>query len=276
MNKHTRTKGEKIMSARNWTAADAAKVIREGKDVEAIKEISKRFPLFTLLIAKNDLEGLMAIMPEHVTARKLEISAQNGATECTDEEAEDEQVEEKKPAKGAKKSAKPAKKEEVEDDDDEDDEESDGDDLQSMSVKELQALCAKKGIKVAKYGKSKQYYIDALNEADGEESEAEVDEDDDEEENEYAGKSAKELFKLCKSRGIKVAPNKKADVYIKALTEADNESVDEEDDDWGDEEEEKPTKKASKKSTAKPSKTKAKAKAEEEDEEEEDDDDWDI
>jgi predicted peroxiredoxin len=82
------------------------------------------------------------------------------------------------------------------------------------------------------------------------------------------GKTAKELYDMCKEAGLKVKPKQDKAVYIDALNSAKAKAEEvEEDDDWGDEEEEepkKPVKKAPKKA-AKPKKV-----------EEEDDDDWDI
>lgn len=67
--------------------------------------------------------------------------------------------------------------------------------------------------------------------------EPEEDEDDDEEESEYAGLSAKELYKECKERDIECLPKKKAPYYIELLEADDAENDDEDDDDWEDEEE---------------------------------------
>lgn len=92
-------------------------------------------------------------------------------------------------------------------------------------------------------------------------------EDKKEEDDEYSGKTAKELFMLCKSRGIKAVPKKDSAFYAELLRKADAEEAKakeaEDDDDWGDEEEPAEVEK-------KPS---AKAKKEEL---EDDDDDWDI
>ena len=97
----------------------------------------------------------------------------------------------------------------------------------------------------------------------------EEDEDEDEEVDEYAGKTAKQLYDLCKERGLKVEPKQKAEAYAKVLTKADaakakakpvakaKAAVEEEP--WDDEDEAPKTK-------AKPA---AKAKAKDEDE-------WDI
>lgn len=95
----------------------------------------------------------------------------------------------------------------------------------------------------------------------------EVDDENEEEEDSYSGKTAKELFMLCKNRGIKAVPKKDSAFYAELLRKADAEEAKakeaEDDDDWGDEEEPTEVEK-------KPS---AKAKKEEP---EDDDDDWDI
>lgn len=61
-----------------------------------------------------------------------------------------------------------------------------------------------------------------------------------EKKDEYTGKSPKELYELCKSRGLKVEAKKPAEVYIKALKDDDAkkakaEAAKKEDDDWEDE-----------------------------------------
>lgn len=57
-------------------------------------------------------------------------------------------------------------------------------------------------------------------------------EDDDEVEFDYSEMSAKELFKLCKERGIEVEARKNAKYYIRQLEEYDKAQ-----DDWGDDDE---------------------------------------
>ena len=57
-------------------------------------------------------------------------------------------------------------------------------------------------------------------------------EEDDTEDVDYESMSVKELYKLCKSRGIDVAPKKSQKYYIKQLEE-----YDEQNEDWGDEDE---------------------------------------
>lgn len=251
---------------RNWTVADAVATINAGTDVEGIKEITTHFPIFALAAARGDLATVAAMMPEKMTLRRLNQDA-------VEAEADDEDTEEEAPK--AKATAKAAKSESAEDDGD----------YSSMTKDQLIALCVEKGLKVAKHQKPKQYYIDALNNAeDGDEEEApkakakagkanskskKAAEDDDEEEDEYTGKSAKELFNMCKDRGIKVQPRQASRVYIEALKAADAEAEGEdgEDDGWGDDEaEETPKAKGS-------SKGSKKAAAKKDDE---DDEDWDI
>lgn len=159
----------------------------------------------------------------------------------------------------AEKKAAPADTEDAEDDD-----------LEGKTTKELYQMCVDAGIKVPKYGKNKAFYIavlhgDSTEDTDGDEA------DDEAEDDPYAGKTAKELFELCKKRGIKAAPKKKADVYIELLKKADAAEAEADDDDWddGDEAEEE----APKKQTKQKAKPKAKKPAEPEEDE---DDDWDI
>ena len=72
------------------------------------------------------------------------------------------------------------------------------------------------------------YYIDLLTNFDDNDSD---DDWDDEEDNKYKGKSAKELYKLCKERDIEALPKKSEKYYINLLEEDD-----EAHDDWDDEE----------------------------------------
>lgn len=182
--------------------------------------------------------------------------------EIAGETAEATPVKTEKPAKTenvkAEKKAAPADTEDAEDDD-----------LEGKTTKELYQMCVDAGIKVPKYGKNKAFYIAALQggtveDTDGDEA------DDEAEDDHYAGKTAKELFELCKKRGIKAAPKKKADVYIELLKKADAAEAEADDDDWEDDEAEE---EAPKKQTKQKAKAKAKKPAEPEEDE---DDDWDI
>lgn len=68
---------------------------------------------------------------------------------------------------------------------------------------------------------------------DDDDYDEEVEDDADEDEVDYESMTVKELYKLCKSRGIDVAPKKSQKYYIKQLEE-----YDEQNEDWGDDEDE--------------------------------------
>lgn len=231
---------------KNWTVKEAAKVIRENKDAEAVKEIVKHFPLFAVIVAGKNFDGLTDAMPEHMTVRKIENELNNGSTGDAD----------------------------VEDDEDQAEDDTAAEDLENMSTKQLIALCGKRGIKVPKYGKNKQFYLDALNGAGDEDEDADAEETEEEED-------PVALYKKCKKAGLKVAPKKSAKYYKDQLAKAAAEEDDTDDeDDWDDEEEEeKPAKKAPKKAPAKKGAKKPAKKSEPEeddDEDDEDEDEWDI
>lgn len=244
--------------ATNWSAYEAAKEIM-GNNKENIAEIGSRYPLFTRTVAcaNNDyLLDILKALPK-VTARVVETGLKEMESDA------DEQMEEAEAPKKEKKI--PKSKQPVQDDWDEDDEtetEYDG-----MTGKELYALCCERGISSLCKSRSKDYLIDLLTKLDNGEiepasakkkgakaepkkatkakpkkaepvEEAEDDDWGDEEEEDsdpYAGKNARELFDMCKERGIKAKPKQKADVYVKLLKKADEaeaaEDEDEEDDD---------------------------------------------
>ena len=223
--------------AKNWMAYEAAEAIM-GYNVEEIAEIGSRYPLFTRTVAMANsvyvLELLKAI--PKVTARVVET----GLKDIEDVETEaDEAVEEtKEKAKAPKKEAKAAgkakpKKEEAEEDETEAD-------YENMTSKALYKLCCDRGISSQCKKRDKASLIAVLKANDGAAGEDEADDWGDEEEEEadpYAGKSAKELFKMCSDRGIKTKPKQSADAYVKLLkkadeAEAETEDEDDEDDDW--------------------------------------------
>lgn len=249
---------------KNWTVKEAVETIRAGKDVDGIKEIAKYFPMFFRAVCMNDIDALTAGMgSDKFTVRRVEQGYAAFATEDADVDDAEENT------SGATEATEDAGDE----------------DLSAMSTKELMKLCDKRGIKVPHYGKNKQFYLDALQNAGGEEAEAEDDATEEASDDPYEGKSAMELYKLAKKRGLKVEPKKKAAVYAEALRKADAEAEqtedNAEDEDWGDEEDaeeeapKKATGKGAKKASAKSTK-KAPAKKAEPAEEEDDGDDWDI
>ena len=236
---------------RNWTIKEAVEAINKN-DTDAIKEISRHFPMFFLAIARNDLQALAAMMPDKFTVRRLVMtdaaaeSNDSADTEAADDSAESEDV-----------------------------------DLNAMSTKELMKLCDKRGIKVPHYGKNKQFYLDALNGASGDDEAGDTESDEEDGGNPYEGKSAMELFKECKKRGIKCEPKKKAAYYVDLLCKDDEaaDDSDSDDDGWGDgddgaeaEQEEKKTTKGGSKSGGKGGARNTKKDTKPAD----DDDGWDI
>lgn len=95
--------------AKNWTAAEAAKVIVEGTDIEAIADIGRRFPVISNKLARCNpaVVKVMAALPEYITIRKLEAAFKNSSE---DEEEVEVEIEAPKKEKKAKKEEKPAKK----------------------------------------------------------------------------------------------------------------------------------------------------------------------
>ena len=231
--------------AKNWMAYEAAEAIM-GNNVEEIAEVGSRYPLFTRTVAMANSEyvlDLLKALPK-VTARVIET----GLKDIDDVETETEEVteaveeEQEKETKAPKKEAKAAgkakqKKEEAE----EEDTEEDGD-YENMTSKALYKLWCDRGISSQCKKRDKASLIAVLKANDeGATGEDEADdwaEEDEEETDPYAGKSAKELFKMCSDRGIKTKPKQSADAYVKLLKKADEaeaekeEEDDDEDDDW--------------------------------------------
>lgn len=296
--------------AKNYTIAEAVQIITENGDNEALMDLGKRYPLLTQKIARvavkagEDFVDLMSFMPEYISANKVNSAIKKMLDEApyADEDAEgycDEDEAEEKPAKKAGKKA-PAKKAKKAADEDEDDDVEEGGsyDYDSMNNAKMYKLLGELGKRkdckekfgdlshdsMLKYLKKYGPKSDATGEAD--------DEDDVEESgDEYEGKSAVELYKLCKHRKIKAEQKKPAKYYIGLLKKADEEAAAEaeaddaeEDEEWDDDEEEAPKKSAkkapAKKEKAAPVKCKKVAKKAEPDEADEDDadddDEWDI
>jgi len=108
--------------ATNWKLAEAVKAIR-ANDVEAIKDIGKRFPLFAVNAA-GGVEGLLRILeaaPEYLTARKIETVLRGG--DGAEEDDEDNKEEDEKPVKQAKKAGRPPKAETKDDEDNKEEDE---------------------------------------------------------------------------------------------------------------------------------------------------------
>jgi hypothetical protein len=231
---------EKNKMAKNWMAYEAAEAIM-GNNVEEIAEVGSRYPLFTRTVSMANSEyvlGLLKAIPK-VTARVVET----GLKDIDDVETEAEGVEEKDeaPKKSAKKETKathkPKSKQAFEEE--ADDDEADEDDYENMTSKALYKLCCDRGISSQCKKRDKASLIAVLKANDGTANEDEDDwgDENEEETDPYAGKSAKELFKMCSDRGIKTKPKQSADAYVKLLkkadeTEAETEDEEDDDDDW--------------------------------------------
>ena len=244
--------------AKNWSAYEAAKELY-GTNKENIEEIGSRYPLFTRTVAIANspyLLDLLSAIPK-VTARVVETGLKtNQGHDIVDAEAEEDvtEVQEEK-SETKKASAKKAKEEQDES----------VEDYESMSAKDLYALCCKRGISSMCKSRKKDALIELLEKLDNgeiepakkkatakaepkkatkpakkeepDEDESEDWDDEDEEESDpYAGKPAKELYKMCVDRGIKTQPKQKPEKYAELLKKADAEAKESDGEDWEDEE----------------------------------------
>lgn len=199
--------------AENWTLAQAVRIIREGKNLEAIKDIGKRFPVAAILANGHveSLERLLCSVPEFITMRKVETVL---AGSISDGESDGEPA-----GEPASQPSTPAS--------------TGGTDYESKTAKELAQLCADRKLEFAKSRVAeKKYLISVLTKADGAgatpaASKPASNDDDwgDEPTNPYEGKTAKELFTLCKERDIEVEPKKDVDHYTKLLKKADEKAA---------------------------------------------------
>lgn len=188
-------------------------------------------------MTNKDLE--MAIM-----IKEAELAGLKAMFEGCEDQKEEPEKEVKKPARG-RKAAKAKPEPEVEEEETEEETE---EDYESMTSTALYKLCCERGISSKCKKRDKKTLIAVLKENDAAQDAEDDWEDEDEQETDpYAGKTAKELYKMCKDRGLAAVPKKSADVYAKILKKADAEAA---------------------------KKTNTKAQVEEE--EEDDEDDWEI
>jgi outer membrane biosynthesis protein TonB len=107
--------------ARNWTVAEATKVICDGKKKAEMMDIGRRFPLLSMAIASGltpKMRELFESMPEWATARKFDAMLKEGVEPLKDEEdGEDEPAPKKKVVE--EPAPAPKKKKVVEEEDDE-------------------------------------------------------------------------------------------------------------------------------------------------------------
>lgn len=225
------------MAVKNYTLKEAVEIIAEGKDLEAIADLGKRFPILSIKIvrltakAEKEIIDFMQYMPEYLTIKKV-----NDAVKTVSEpkaEAEDATEAENKPVEEetAKEVEEPEEKE-------------------------------NKPVEPKKRGRKPKAKVKVV---PVEEPKAEVEDEVEDEEpteaeettNNYEGKKAVDLFKLCKSRGLKVTTKKSAKYYIDVLKKDDEAKtkaeakkaeaeVEKDDDDWNVEDEPKEVKKPKK------------------------------
>lgn len=168
--------------ATNYTFAQAVKVLKDMDDIEAVQDITRRFPIASIISSKvvaaagDDFIKLLDVMPEYLTMRKVESGFKNLITDGdVDKPEADAEEEAEKPA--PKKRARKAKAEEPEDET-----ESDGDgEYAGKNAMELFKLCKSRKLK-AQPKKPAKYYIDILEKddaANAKESVADGTEDDD-------------------------------------------------------------------------------------------------
>lgn len=221
--------------ATNWSAYDAAKEIL-GENKENIIEIGSRYPLFarTIALIGDDLVlDILAAIPK-TTARVIETGLKEAQGADTEFEADADEEEPKAKVKTSLKGSQKATKAKAEKAD-----EFDREDFEKMKATDLYKLCCERGLSGKCKSRSKAALIAVLMGEEPEESVADDDWDEAEEEtpsDPYAGKNARELFNMCKERGIKVKPKMSADTYVKALkkadAEAESEPEEEDDDEW--------------------------------------------
>lgn len=170
----------------NYTLGQAYDKIVEGTDIEAIADISRRFPLVTIACAKladkqDVCSPLFNALPSYLTARKVEKGMRGPVDVEEAEEAADEAAEEEKPApkkRGRKSKAEPKPEPEAADDADEDEGEPEGGKYDGMNAMQLFKECKKRGIKAAPKKPAK-FYIELLEKADEAGSDSSDDDDED-------------------------------------------------------------------------------------------------
>ena len=67
------------MAVKNYTLKEAVEIIAEGKDLEAIADLGKRFPILSIKIARltakaeKEIVDFIQYMPEYLTIKKVKI-----------------------------------------------------------------------------------------------------------------------------------------------------------------------------------------------------------
>ena len=239
--------------AKNYSITEMVDVLVEGKDLEAIAEMGKRFPVLTYKITKITSKAAEEFAD---LAKYLDFVSANRVTKLikgdSDSVDEDEVVESEVDA------------------DAEDDTE---DEPEKKEMTKAEKAKARREARKAKKAKEA-----------AEAAEADESEEDGDGEKDYSEMTAIELFKECKKRKIKAAVPKKPQAFYIDLLKKDDakkakavEAEAEDEDEWdAEEEQEKPVAKKARRPKATVKKAKAPAPEVEAEDDEDEDDDWDI
>lgn len=159
--------------AQSYTLGEAAKILAEGKDFEAVGDLHRRFPIFThkLMNAmsgdKDAVVEFMSYIPDYVNPRKVEKVITADPVEQPEEDAETEsepQPDKEKPAPKKRRARKADEEAESESEVETDEEQNDGK-YAGKNAMELFKECKKRGIKAAPK-KPVKYYIELLEKDD--------------------------------------------------------------------------------------------------------------
>lgn len=159
--------------AQSYTLGEAAKILAEGKDFEAVGDLHRRFPIFThkLMNAmsgdKDAVVEFMSYIPDYVNPRKVEKVITADPVEQPEEDAETEsepQPDKEKPAPKKRRTRKADEEAESESEAETDEEQNDGK-YAGKNAMELFKECKKRGVKAAPK-KPVKYYIELLEKDD--------------------------------------------------------------------------------------------------------------
>lgn len=159
--------------AQSYTLGEAAKILAEGKDFEAVGDLHRRFPIFThkLMNAmsgdKDAVVEFMSYIPDYVNPRKVEKVITADPVEQPEEDAETEsepQPDKEKPTPKKRRTRKADEEAESEPEAEADEEQNDGK-YAGKNAMELFKECKKRGVKAAPK-KPVKYYIELLEKDD--------------------------------------------------------------------------------------------------------------
>lgn len=159
--------------AQSYTLGEAAKILAEGKDFEAVGDLHRRFPIFThkLMNAmsgdKNAIVEFVGYIPDYVNPRKVEKVITADHVEQPEEDAETEpepQPDKEKPAPKKRRARNADEEAESESEAETDEEQNDGK-YAGKNAMELFKECKKRGVKAAPK-KPVKYYIELLEKDD--------------------------------------------------------------------------------------------------------------